>query len=56
VKSVYEQEAVRKAYHVDGKSQRQIANELGISRNTVSILVKEQGWRESPLSLAETQA
>lgn len=40
MKSVYEQEAVRKAYHVDGKSQRQIADELGISRNTVSLLLK----------------
>lgn len=40
MKSVYEQEAVRKAHHVDGKSQRQIASELGISRNTVSRLLK----------------
>jgi transposase len=37
---VYEQEAVRKAHHVDGKSQREIARDLGISRNTVSRLLK----------------
>lgn len=40
MKSVYEQEAVRKAHIVDGKSQRQIARELGLSRNTVSRLLK----------------
>lgn len=40
MKSVYEQEAVRKAHLVDGKSQREIARELGYSRNTVSRLLK----------------
>jgi transposase len=40
VKTVYEQEAVRKAHCRDKKSQRQISRELGIARNTVSRLLK----------------
>ena len=40
VKSVYLQEAVRKAHERDGKSKRQIAKELGIHRNTVSRILK----------------
>ena len=40
MKSVYEQEAVRKAHLVDDKSQREIAQELGLSRNTVSRLLE----------------
>lgn len=40
MKDVYIQEAVRKAHLRDGKSQRTIAKELGIARNTVSKLVK----------------
>jgi transposase len=37
--SVYLQEAIRKAKFKDGKSNRQIARELGISRNTVKRVV-----------------
>lgn len=40
MKSVYIQEAVRKAHFKDGKSQRRIARELGIARNTVSRLLQ----------------
>jgi transposase len=40
VKSVYIQEAVRKAHFKDGKSQRRIAKELGLARNTVSRLLQ----------------
>lgn len=40
MKDVYIQEAVRKAHLRDGKSQRAIAKELGLSRNTISKLVK----------------
>ena len=32
--------SIRKAYHIDGKSQRQIARELGHSRKTVSKALK----------------
>jgi transposase len=39
--SVYLQEAIRKAKFKDGKSNRRIANELGISRNTVKRVVTQ---------------
>jgi transposase len=38
---VYLQEAIRKAKFKDGKSNRRIANELGISRNTVKRVVTQ---------------
>lgn len=41
MKSVYLQEAIRKAKFKDGKSNRQIALELGISRNTVKKVVTQ---------------
>lgn len=41
LKSVYLQEAIRKAKFKDGKSNRQIASELGISRNTVKKIVTQ---------------
>lgn len=39
---MYLQEAIRKAKFKDGKSNRQIALELGISRNTVKKVVAEE--------------
>lgn len=42
MKSVYLQEAIRKAKFKDGKSNRQIASELGISRNTVKKVVTQE--------------
>ncbi len=34
-----QREHIRRAYHLDGKSLRQIARDLGISRDTVAIAV-----------------
>lgn len=42
MKSVHVQEAIRKAKFKDGKSNRQIATELGISRNTVKKVVTQE--------------
>lgn len=55
VKSVYEQEAVRKAHCVDGKSQREIARELGYSRNTVSRLLKTKAGEKRRYQLKQSK-
>lgn len=55
MKSVYEQEAVRKAHLVDGKSQRQISRELGLSRNTVSRLLKTKAGESRRYQLKEAK-
>lgn len=55
MKSVYEQEAVRKAHLVDGKSQREIARELGYSRNTVSRLLKTKAGENRRYQLKQTK-
>jgi transposase len=52
---VYEQEAVRKAYWVDGKSEREIARELGFSRNTVSRLLKTQAGEKRQYQLKQAK-
>ncbi len=56
MKSVYDQEAVRKAYWVDGKSQRQIARELGFSRNTVSRLLQTKAGENRRYALQKARA
>lgn len=47
MKDVYTKEMVRRAYHREGKSRRQIARELGIHRETVKKLL-EMGAGEIP--------
>jgi transposase len=52
---VYIQEAVRKAHLKDGKSQRQIAKELGLARNTVSRLLQTPAGENRRYRLRKTK-
>lgn len=55
MKDVYTLEAVRKACLRDGKSQRAVARELGIARNTVGKLLKETAPRAYQLRKAKNK-